>query len=133
MATIGNAKNFALLTTGVGYLSRIREVEPVNGLPYVSVTLSALRGLDGSVRYTFIDCRVAGRSTLSYIRQLAPSVESGDKVLVRFRLNDLYADTFTYRQGPKTGQVGVSLKAQLVGIDWARVNGVALDKFDDAA
>ncbi len=133
MATIGNARNFALLTTGVGYISRIREIEPAAGLPFLAVTLSALRGLDESVRYTYVDCRVSGRSTNAYIRQLAPHVEQGDKVLVRFRLNDLYAETFTYRHGSKEGQTGVNLKARLVGIDWARVNGVAVTEIEDAA
>lgn len=133
MATIGGAKNFALLTTGVGYINRIREFEPVDGLPTLAVTISALRGVDESVRYTYIDCQVAGRMTHSYIRRLAPNVEQGDKVLVRFRLNGLYATTFTYRQGPKEGQSGVNLKAKLVGIDWARVNGVAVSEFEDVA
>ena len=133
MATVGNARNFALLTTGVGYLNRIREIEPTVGLPFLALTISALRGLDERVQYTYIDCRVVGRSTHAYIRRLASNVEQGDKVLVRFRLNDLYAETFTYKNGSKEGQTGVNLKAKLVGIDWARVNGVAVPDLEDAA
>ena len=133
MSTTGRAAHTALLTTGIGYINRIREIEPDVGLPFLAVNISALRGLDESVRYTYIDCRVSGRACYSYVRQLAECVDRGDKVLVRFRMNDLYAETFTFRQGTREGQVGVNIKAKLVGIEWARVNGVAFTKVDDAA
>ncbi len=125
MTNIAKANQFALITTGIGYLSRVRSIEPEAGLPFLAVTLSALRGLDGDVRYTYIDCRVLGRSCHTYVSQLTNNVEAGDKVLIRFRLHDLHAETFKFRHGPRKGETGVNVKAKLVGIDWARVNGVA--------
>jgi hypothetical protein len=38
------AKYFDLLTTGLGYINRVREVTPEEGSPFLSVTLAALRG-----------------------------------------------------------------------------------------
>ena len=133
MSVMANAKHFALLTTGIGYLSRVREIEPDKGLPFLVVTISALRGWDEEVRYTYMDCRVSGRVCHSYVANLAPYVEAGDKVLIRFRTHDMFAETFTYRQGPKEGQIGVSVKAKLIGIEWARVNGVAYAELEETA
>ena len=45
------------------------------------------------------------------------------KVLVGFKIGDLYAETYTYERGAKQGQTGVSLKARLLRIDWMRVDG----------
>lgn len=133
MSVIANAKQFALLTTGIGYLSRVREIEPNEGLPFLVVTISALRGWDEEVRYTYMDCRVSGRSCHAYVTSLAPHVEAGDKVLIRFRTHDMFAESFTYRQGPKQGKVGVTVKAKLIGIEWARVNGVAYSELEETA
>jgi aminopeptidase N len=52
-----------------------------------------------------------------------PEIEANKAVLVGFKLGDLYADTFTYTHGEKAGQPGVSLKARLLQIRWAKVDG----------
>lgn len=128
--TMANSRQFALLTTGIGYLSRVREIEPKEGLPFTVVTLSALRGWDEEVRYTYMECRVSGRSTLAFVSSLEPYANAGDKVLVRFRTHDMYPETFTYEQGEKQGKTGVTIKAKLIGIEWARVNGVAFAELE---
>ncbi|MDE0094687.1 MAG: DUF3577 domain-containing protein [Gammaproteobacteria bacterium] len=133
MATMAQAKQFALLTTGLGYLNQVRTIEPKSGYPFLAVTISALRGLDQNVRYTYFDCVVSGRLCNTYVSQLAPYVEAGEKVLVRFRIRDLNASAFIYPKGPKEGQPGVNVKAKLIGIDWARVNGVAFTEMDNVA
>ena len=133
MATMAQAKQFALLTTGIGYLNKVRTIEPESGYPFLAVTISALRGLDQNVQYTYIDCVVSGRLCSTYVSQLAPAVEAGEKVLVRFRIRDLNATAFIYQDGPKEGQAGVNVKAKLIGIDWARVNGVAFTEMDNVA
>jgi hypothetical protein len=38
------AKYFDLLTAGLGYVNRVREVTPEEGNTFLSVTLAALRG-----------------------------------------------------------------------------------------
>ena len=130
---LSSPKRFGLLTTGVGYLNRVQEIEPDEGLPFLVVSISALRGLSENMRYTHFDCRVVGRSALAYVRQLARYVDRGDRVLVRFRASDIYIDSFTYRNGDKAGERGYSLKSKLIGIEWARVNGIAFTPVEDVA
>ena len=57
------------------------------------------------------------------VRDLMPDTEAGKSVLVGFKLGDLTAETFIYEKGPKAGQTGVSLKARLLRIAWAKVDG----------
>ena len=46
-----------------------------------------------------------------------------NKVLIGFKLGDLYAESFTYKRGKRAGQIGISLKARLLQVHWAKVNG----------
>jgi CRISPR/Cas system-associated endoribonuclease Cas2 len=117
-------KFFDLHVTGIGYLNRVREVPVRRFQPFLAVDISALHGDSEEVQYTRFDCRVSGSDAKRIIEQLKPLIDnSQNKVLVGFRLGDLYADTFTYTSGDKAGQTGVSLKARLLRIDWVKVNG----------
>ena len=116
-------KYFDLHVTGIGYLNRIREVSVKRGQPFLAVDVSALHGSADNVQYTRFDCRVSGKEAQAIVRQLMPAVERERKVLVGFKLGDVYADTFTYQRGEKQGQTGVSLKARLLRITWAKVDG----------
>ncbi len=117
------AQYFDLHTTGVGYFNRIREVNPRKGKPFMAVTVSALKGSTDSVEYTYIDCNVVGEEADKLIRRCQQAVEAEKKVLVGFRIGDIWADTFTYQKGPKQGQTGVSLKGRLLYIGWIKVDG----------
>ena len=114
---------FDLHTTGIGYLNRIREVTPKEGNPFLSVTIAALRGSVDNAQYTHFECRVSGRQAQELVRQLKPAVEGSLKVLIGFTLSDLYAESFTFRNGEKAGEIGISLKARLLRIAWAKVDG----------
>jgi len=116
-------KYFDLHTTGIGYLNRAREVQVQRGQPFLAVDISALHGEIDNVEYTRFDCRVSGKEAQAVIRELIPAVKAGSKVLVGFKLSDLYAETFTYERGQRQGQTSVSLKARLLKIDWAKVDG----------
>ena len=116
-------KYFDLHTTGIGYLNRVRQVTPREGEPFHSVTIAALRGSVDNVLYTHFECRVSGQEAQKIVRQLEPAVEGKLRVLVGFTLSDLYAERFTHRNGSKAGEVGVSLKARLIRISWAKVDG----------
>jgi len=116
-------KYFDLYTTGLGYLSRVRTVTPREGEPFLSVTLSALRGPVDNVHYTYFECRVSGRQAQDIVRQLRPAVEGKLKVLVGFTLSDLFAEPFTFKNGERAGETGVSLRARLLRISWAKVDG----------
>lgn len=120
-------KYFDLHTTGVGYLNRVREVTPERAQPFLAVDISALHGSVDNVEYTRFDCRVSGKEAQEIIRSLMPAVEADRKVLVGFRIGDLYAETFTYERGERQGQTGVSLKARLLKIAWAKVDGETID------
>ena len=116
-------KFFDLHVTGIGYLNRVREVEVKRGKPFLAVDIAALHGNADSVQHTRFDCRVSGKEAQALIRELAPAVEADRKVLVGFKLGDLYAELFTYQQGERQGQTGVSLKARLLKITWAKIDG----------
>ncbi len=123
MSSKETVKYFDLHTTGLGYLNRVREVTPQEGNPFLAVTIAALRGSVENVQYTHFECRVSGRAAQDRVRALAPAVEDRAKVLVGFTLSDLVAEPFTYRNGEKAGEIGVNLKARLLRLSWAKVDG----------
>ena len=123
MSNNESPKYFDLHTTGIGYLNRVREVTPKEGTPFLSVTIAALRGSVDNVQYTHFECRVSGRQAQQVVRQVKPAVEGKLKVLIGFTLSDLYAETFTFKSGDKAGETGVSLKARLLRVSWAKVDG----------
>lgn len=120
-----DTKYFDLYTTGIGYLNRVREVTPKEGSPFWSVTIAALRGSVDEAQYTYFECRVSGKQAQELVRQLKPAVEGDLKVLVGFTLSDLFAEAFTYKSGDKAGETGISLKARLLRVSWAKVDGAS--------
>ena len=118
-----NEKYFDLHTQGIGYLNRIREVTPKEGTPFLSVTIAALRGSVDNVQYTHFECTVSGKKAQEIVRQLMSAVEGNSKVLIGFTLSDLNAESFTFKNGDKAGETGISLKSRLLRITWAKVDG----------
>lgn len=116
-------KYFDLHTTGVGYLNRVRDIKPERGQPFLAVDISALHGDADNIQYTRFDCRIYGKEAQAIVRRLSPDIAADRKVLAGFRIGDLYAETFTYERGERQGQTGVSLKARLLKISWAKVDG----------
>ncbi|MEJ1337591.1 MAG: STY4534 family ICE replication protein [Candidatus Sedimenticola sp. (ex Thyasira tokunagai)] len=123
MSTNETKQYFDLHTTGIGYLNRVREVTPKEGEPFLSITVAALRGSVDNAQYTHFECRVSGKQAQEIVRQLKPAVEGNLKVLIGFTLSDLFAESFTFKNGDKAGETGISLKAQLLRIAWAKVDG----------
>ena len=126
-------KYFDLHTTGIGYLNRVREVAPREGSPFLSVTVAALRGNAEDVQYTYFECRVSGKQARQLVRSLQPAIEGELKVLAGFKLSDLYAQPFTYKNGDKAGETGVRLKARLLRLMWVKVDGVPFFAEDEVA
>ena len=114
---------FDLHVTGLGYLNRVREVKVPRGKPFLAASIAALHGASDAVEKTWFDIRVSGQEAQKVVRDLMPDTEAGKSVLVGFKLGDLTAETFIYEKGPKAGQTGVSLKARLLRIAWAKVDG----------
>lgn len=121
--TRSEKKFFDLHIDGVGYLNRIRQVKPKRGEPFLACDVSALVGPADAVEYRRFDCRVSGKDAQHLIQRCEQAVAEEKKVLVGFRLGDLWTDIFTYSKGPKEGQTGVSLKARLLLIRWIKVDG----------
>ncbi len=133
MSTNEAQKYFDLHTTGIGYLNRVREVTPQEGSPFLSVTIAALRGSVDNVQYTHFECRVSGKPAQEIVRELKPAVEDKAKVLIGFTLSDLYGEAFTFKNGDKAGETGVSLKARLLRIAWAKVDGEPVQTAQESA
>jgi hypothetical protein len=116
-------KYFDLDIHGIGYLNRVREVTPENGIPFLSITIAALRGPADNVQHTHFDCVVSGEEAKDLVRQLMPAVAADMKVLVGFHLSDLQAETFTFKNGDRAGTTGISLKSRLLRFHWIKVEG----------
>ena len=123
MTTNENTKYFDLHTTGIGYLNRVREVTPEEGTPFLAVTIAAIHGSVSDVQHTYFECGVYGEQAQNIVRELKPAVEGESKVLIGFTLSNLKADSFTFTKGDKAGQTGVNLKARLIRIAWAKIDG----------
>lgn len=119
---------FDLHISGLGYLNRIREVTPKKGQAFLACDIAALTGPSTDVNYCRFDVRVSGAEAHDLIRRCVPAVTAERKVLIGFRLGDLWADVFTYAKGKHAGQQGVSLKARLLFVSWIKIDGVAVYK-----
>lgn len=115
---------FDLHITGLGYLNRIREVKPKKGEPFLACDIAALNGPSNDVSYVRFDTRVSGTDAQHLIRRCIDAVDAEKKVMIGFRLGDLWTDTFTYSRGKRAGEQGVSLKARLLFVNWIKVDGV---------
>jgi hypothetical protein len=116
-------KYFDLHIQGIGYLNRVREVMPSRSDPFWATDIAAIFGSADNVQKTRFDCRVVGTEAQRVIAHAKKHVDANKKVLVAFKLGDLYAETFTFEKGEKAGATGVSLKARLLRIDWVKVDG----------
>lgn len=123
MTTSNEVTYFDLHIDGLGYLHRIREVKPKKGDPFLACTIAALNGPSDDVSYCWFDTRVSGAEAQHLVRRCMEAVDAEKKVLIGFRLGDLWTDTFTYSKGKHAGEPGVSLKARLLFIGWIKVDG----------
>ena len=122
-AAANEAAYFDLHTQGLGYLNRIREVTPNRGKPFLACTIAALNGPTEAPEYRYFDVTVCGAEAKQLVNRYASAVNQGHKVLLGFRLGDLWTDLFRYSRGDKAGKTGVSLKARLLFISWIKVDG----------
>jgi hypothetical protein len=114
---------FDLHITGLGYLNRIREVKPKKGDAFLACDIAAINGPSDSPEYRRFDVRVSGREAQHLIRRCTDAVSAERKVLIGFRLGDLWTDIFTYTKGKNAGNPGVSLKARLLFVSWIKIDG----------
>jgi len=123
MTTSTDKSYFDLHITGLGYLNRIREVKPKKGDAFLACDIAALNGPNDNVSYVRFDTRVSGSEAQHLVSRCVQAVEAEKKVMIGFRLGDLWTDIFTYTKGKNAGKPGVSLKARLLFISWIKVDG----------
>lgn len=114
---------FNLHTQGIGYLNRVREVPVRRGQAFMACDIAALHGASDDVEYTRFDCKVASGEADRLIREHLEDVRADRKVLIAFRIGDLWVDPFLYEKGERKGQPGASLKGRLIFIEWIKVDG----------
>lgn len=124
MTTQNETKSFFdLHINGLGYLNRIRQVTPKRGDAFWACDISALNGPADDVSYTRFDCRVSGKEAEKLVKRCQQASDMGKKVLIGFKLGDLWTDIFVYSKGDRAGQTGVSLKARLLFVSWIKIDG----------
>jgi hypothetical protein len=123
MTTSNEKTYFDLHIAGLGYLNRIREVKPKKGDAFLACDIAALNGPSDDVSYVRFDSRVSGSEAQHLVRRCIQAVDAEKKVMIGFRLGDLWTDTFTYSKGKRAGEQGVSLKARLLFVSWIKVDG----------
>ncbi len=119
-------KYFDLHTTGFGYLNRMREVSLKRSQSFWAIDISALHGSADDVQYTKFDCRISGSEAQEILLKFKPDIDAKKKVLIGFKIGDIYPDTFVYEKGDKAGQTGVVLKGRLLRVAWVKVDGQTL-------
>jgi len=133
MTTSNEKSYFDLHITGLGYLNRIREVTPKKGEPFLACDIAALNGESDKPSYVRFDTRVSGTEAQHLVRRCEDAIKAEKKVLISFRLGDLWADIFTYKQGERAGKQAVSFKARLLYIGWIKVGGKTVYKAEPKA
>jgi hypothetical protein len=114
---------FDLHISGLGYLNRIRNVKPKKGETFLACDIAALNGPVEDPERRRFDVRVSGKDAQHLVRRCKAASDADKKVLVGFKLGDLWTDIFTYTKGKKVGEQGVSLKARLLFIGWIKIDG----------
>ncbi len=122
MTTQTETKYFDLHTSGIGYLNRFRQVKPNQGQSFYSCTIAALRGNTDNTLYTYFDVRIVNEEALNVLLNCMDETDKDTKVLVGFKIGDIYPETFTYQSGNKQGQTGVMLKGRLIKLNWLKIN-----------
>jgi Protein of unknown function (DUF3577) len=93
-----DAKFYDLLTRGVGFVSRIRDVtgRRKNATASVYCTVSVPLDPKGTpnTRWTNFDVRVCGLAQIDLINSMRDEVSAGRKPAIEFTVGDIYGDAF---------------------------------------
>lgn len=113
-STTSNPKSyFDIHTSGLGYIQRVREV-PVKGgrkaMPFLACTVVALVGPATNPTRRYFDVRVSGAEAKQLVQPYIGIDDLQQRLLVRFRLGDLWIDPFRR----PSGDPAASIKARLL-------------------
>lgn len=115
-----------LLTRGIGYLKNPKVVQN-GGDPFLSCAIAALTGpVDlppGQREYRYFDTIVTDDSAQHLVQHHMQAIEAEKKVLLAFTLNDMKAEAYIRSKGDHAGEVGGSLKSNLIQIGLIKIDG----------
>lgn len=126
---------FNLHVSGIGYLNRVRWVEPSRSAgrraqAFLACSISALRGRPEDREHTYFDVRVSGAEAQGLIASLMTDVGANRKVVVGFRIGDIYPHLYERevrdpQSGRKTGQRewATLIKGRLLLVNSITVDG----------
>ena len=124
--------HFNLHVSGIGYLNRVRWVQPKQAgrkaLPFLACSVSALRGNAESPDYTYLDLRVSGQEAAELVEKCMEDVDHNRKVVISFKVGDIYPHMYERDvkvDGRKTGEKEMAslIKGRLLLISTITIDG----------
>lgn len=123
-AELASIEQHELITRGIGYLNRPKEVTPKDGDPFLSCSVAALAGPVDEPEYRYFDTIVSTPEAQHLVRRCVQAIEGDRKVLVGFKLNDMKADPYIRTKGEHAGEPAASLKSTLIHIGLIKIDGI---------
>lgn len=129
-AQTAQPKAYNLHTTGMGFVNRLRFVNPEKGKGkskgYWSVSIGALYGVEdenGRCESSLYDLNVVGKVAKDSVQTLQAAFNEGKKIFVEFKAGDTRSEHYQYKNGERAGQWGSCIKGTLLQLRKAWVNG----------
>ena len=122
-AELASIEQHELITRGIGYLNRVKDVTPKAGDSFLSCTVAALAGPVDEPEYRYFDTIVATPEAEHLVRRCVQAIEGDRKVLIAFRLNDMKIDPYIRTKGEHAGEPAASLESTLVHIGLIKIDG----------
>ena len=122
-AELVQVEQHELITHGIGYLNRPKDVTPKDGDPFLACSIAVLAGPVDDPDYRYIETIVTDTDAQHLVRRCVQAVEAEKKVLIAFKLNDMRADPYLRTKGEKAGEAAATLESKLVHIGLVKVDG----------
>jgi hypothetical protein len=122
-AELASIKQHELITRGIGYLNRPKDITPKDGDPFLSCSIAALAGPVDEPEYRYFDSIVATPEAEHLVRRCVQAIEGDRKVLIGFKLNDMKVNPFIRTKGEHAGEPAASLKSTLIHIGLIKIDG----------
>lgn len=112
-----------LITRGIGYLNRPKDVTPKDGDAFLACSIAALAGPVNEPDYRYFDTIVSTSEAEHLVRRCVQAIEGDRKVLIAFRLNDMKIDSYIRTKGEHAGEPAAGLQSTLVHIGLIKIDG----------
>lgn len=112
-----------LITRGIGYLNRPKDVTPKDRDAFLSCSIAALAGPVDEPEYRYIEAIVETVDAQHLVRRCVQAIEAERKVLIAFRLNDMKIDPYIRTRGEHAGEAAASLESKLIHVGMIKIDG----------